>query len=344
MMLVSARVDARLRRQVAEGVRPSPEFTLLEERHGVQLLDWSGLGPGSQRSGWRSMLHVAAALRRLAGVDVVFSDGEHVGIPLAIAMRTLKIDTPHLVLGHHLTTPAKEKVFRRLRPDLGMSRILVHSPLQGELAHRELGIPSEKLVVIPYYADASFWRPSTLAEEPLVVSAGREHRDYRTLAQACAELKGRVFVAAGSVHSPASADRRPERWPANFEHGFADYATLRDLYARARVVVVPVLETDFQAGITTVLEAMAMGKAVVATATRGQAGAVRDGINGLTVAPGDVRALRQAVTYLFENPGERARLGRAARQAVLDDFSVESYGRLLARHFEELAGASLAAA
>ena len=87
-----------------------------------------------------------------------------------------------------------------------------------------------------------------------------------------------------------------------------------------------------------------MGKAVVATATRGQAGAVRDGINGLTVAPGDVRALRQAVTYLFENPGERARLGRAARQAVLDEFSVESYGRLLARHFEELAGASLAAA
>ena len=37
------------------------------------------------------------------------------------------------------------------------------------------------------------------------------------------------------------------------------------MYARARLVVVPLHDVDFDAGVTTITEAMAMGKAVVAT-------------------------------------------------------------------------------
>src|SRR5438309_856869 len=117
LMLVSARVGSELRSEVADRSQPRPEFLRLEERHGVQLLDWTALrNPDGHRSVLRSLEHVLRALPRLRHVDVVFSDGEHVGIPLSLAMMALRIKTPHLVIGHHLTTPAKMFVFRWLRP------------------------------------------------------------------------------------------------------------------------------------------------------------------------------------------------------------------------------------
>jgi glycosyltransferase involved in cell wall biosynthesis len=345
LMLVSAAADDRLRQAVAEGLRPRPEYLILERDHGVELLDWTRLrGSHRGRSAWSSAVHAAAALRRLGRFDVVFSDGEHVAIPLALAMRALGIATPHLVIGHHLTTRAKTRVFRRFPAHEAMTRILVHSILQAEIAKRELGIPSAKLAYLPYYADTDFWRPRGVAEDRLVVAAGREHRDYATMAAACGPLDARVFVAAGSLHSPKANSHQPVRWPDNFACGFADYLALRDLYARASVVVVPLIETDFQAGITTVLEAMSMGKAVVVTTTRGQSQAVHDGVTGIRVPPGDAVQLGDAVRFLLDNPVERRRLGDAARESVLDSFSVEAYAQRLAEHLAELAESDLVAA
>jgi len=337
-MLVSASAGAELRAEVRAEVRPCPEYLRLEERHGVELLDWSRLGAGaSGRSATLSLRHAGAALRRLDGVDAVFSDGEHVGVPLALGLRLRGLRTPHLVLGHHLTTRAKRPVFRLLRPWRRMDRVLVHSRRQLELARRELGIPAGRLAFQPYGVDAAFWSPRGGDDEPLVVSVGREHRDYATLAAACAELPARVFVAAGSLFSPAAREARPAGWPANFEVGFARPPALRDLYGRARVVAVPLVPNDFQAGVTVLLEAMAMARPVVVSATAGQGDVVQDGVTGLAVPPGDAGALRDAVGRLLADPALRRRLGANAREAVLARFALDVYVDGLARHLAEIA-------
>jgi len=343
-MLVSARADDAMRREVADGLRPRPEFLVLEERHGVELLDWSRV-PGSRdaRSGLQSALHVATALPRVAYHEVVFSDGEHVGLPLALAMRSLRITTPHLVIGHHLTTRTKAKLLRGLRLYEGMTRILVHSSRQHDLVHRALGVPASQLAFVPYYADTEFWRPVDVAEEPLIVAAGREHRDYATMATACSGLDAKVFIAAGSVHSPGAGVVNPEHWPSNFEVGFAGYRDLRALYARASVVIVPVIDTDFQAGVTALLEAMAMGKAVITTGAIAQGDIIRHGVSGICVTPGDALEMRRAVEYLLADGDARRRLGMAARQSVLSSYSVEAYSARLAEHLMDLAAAPAAA-
>ena len=346
MMLVSAFADASLRREVAEGLRPRPEYLLLELEHGVELLDWSRL-PGRHRArgAWSSAVQAASAIRVMGRHEAVFSDGEHVGIPMALAMRSVgRAATPHLVLGHHLTTRPKAHAFRHLHAHEGMTRILVHSPLQAELAHRRLGIPEGKLAYQPYYVDTKFWCPTGTKQERLVVAAGREHRDYMTLADACGPLDASVFVAAGSVHSPAATSRMPSIWPGNFTSAFADYRSLRDLYARASVVVVPLVDTDFQAGITTVLEAMSMAKAVVVTATKGHCPAVLHGVTGIYVPPDDPSRLREAVRSLLDSPAERRRLGEAARESVVKYSSVEVYAERLAYHLADVADLDRAAA
>ncbi|HXM57705.1 MAG TPA: glycosyltransferase family 4 protein [Candidatus Dormibacteraeota bacterium] len=337
LMLVSDRAEAR-REEVRQGRRPCPEYLRLEERHGVELLDWGRLGDWADgRTPRVSVAHAAAGLRRARAYDAVFSDSEHVGVPLALAMRTPRMAHPHLMLGHHITNGAKRQVFRWLRPQTRISRVLLHSHRQIELASSELGIPRDRLRFQPYCADTDFWTAAPPSDEPLVVSVGREHRDYATLAEACRDLPVRVFIAAGSLFSPSATHTQPATWPANVESAFADHRTLREWYARAAVVAVPLVPTDFQAGVTTILEAMSMARPVVVSATEGQRDIVEDGVTGVMVPPGDVGAMRAAIERLLADPAERARLGANARAAVEARFSLNGYAAALAGHLRELA-------
>ena len=147
-------------------------------------------------------------------------------------------------------------------------------------------------------------------------------RDYATLVDAARGLPVQVKLAVGSlILSVADRQRRADRFraaippselPENIEYRLdLPATTLRDLYARSRFVVMPLEEVDFDAGVTSITEAMAMGKAVVVTRNRGQVDVVRDGVEGLYVPARDPRALREAITYLLENPSVAERMGAA---------------------------------
>jgi glycosyltransferase involved in cell wall biosynthesis len=70
------------------------------------------------------------------------------------------------------------------------------------------------------------------------------------------------------------------------------------------------------------LEAMAAGRAVVATAVGGNKELIADGVNGLLVPPGDPPALAAAISRLARNPEFASRLAAAARNSVADRFSM----------------------
>jgi glycosyltransferase involved in cell wall biosynthesis len=72
-----------------------------------------------------------------------------------------------------------------------------------------------------------------------------------------------------------------------------------------------------------VLEAMAMERAVVATAVSGVPEVIEPGVSGILVPPRDPAALAEAVTEVLRTPGRRAALGRAARARVLARFSAD---------------------
>jgi glycosyltransferase involved in cell wall biosynthesis len=78
----------------------------------------------------------------------------------------------------------------------------------------------------------------------------------------------------------------------------------------------------------TVVEALAVGTPVLATATGGVAEVVRDGENGLLVAPGDADALGKAIRRYFGDPALRERLGAAAAESVARFSRDELLGRL----------------
>ena len=71
----------------------------------------------------------------------------------------------------------------------------------------------------------------------------------------------------------------------------------------------------------TLLEGAAAGRAIVTTDVPGCRRLVRDGIEGLVVAPDDPAALAQAFISLAADPDRAARMGEAARARVLDGFT-----------------------
>jgi glycosyltransferase involved in cell wall biosynthesis len=73
-----------------------------------------------------------------------------------------------------------------------------------------------------------------------------------------------------------------------------------------------------------VVEAMAMGKAVVATTTGGLPEVVVEGETGLLVPPGDVRALAATVVSLLEGRVRREQMGRSGKARAQERFSIDA--------------------
>jgi glycosyltransferase involved in cell wall biosynthesis len=111
--------------------------------------------------------------------------------------------------------------------------------------------------------------------------------------------------------------------------GFVSRAELETCFERAAVVVCPSLSEGF--GVVCA-EAMAHGKAVVASEVGGLANLIEHGRTGLLVPPGNVGALRAAIEFLLEDADLRRRLGAAARERI-----ESCYG------WERVTGATLAA-
>jgi glycosyltransferase involved in cell wall biosynthesis len=80
---------------------------------------------------------------------------------------------------------------------------------------------------------------------------------------------------------------------------------------------------SFAEGIPVVLmEAMAMEIPVVATGINGIPELIRDGVDGLLVAPSDVAGMASAVAGLMDDPATRARLGAAGRVKVMAEYEL----------------------
>lgn len=92
--------------------------------------------------------------------------------------------------------------------------------------------------------------------------------------------------------------------------GLLDHASVIELMQTASVVAVPSIVPDCCP--TVILEAMAVGRPVVAAASGGIVDLVDDGVTGLLVAPGDPVVLSTALSVVVNDPDTAAAMGREA--------------------------------
>ncbi len=204
---------------------------------------------------------------------------------------------------------------------------------------RLLGVPAERVVVLPNGVDPEALAASTPADprafaeaavpalrgaELVLLSVGRlePYKGFGDVQAALARLHSQgalpgrwLWVAAGAGALPA-ADAPVAAHVLAL--GRVPEPLLHALYARADLFV---HATRFEGSSLVTLEAMAHGVAVVATRAGGIPDKIADRVSGRLVEPGDVPALAEAIAALARDPAERARLGAAARQAARTRFS-----------------------
>jgi hypothetical protein len=142
-----------------------------------------------------------------------------------------------------------------------------------------------------------------------IYAAGTAYRDWPTFLSAAEQLGRAVII---SSHPPLQTA------VVNVEaRALVTPAEGRVLSARARLVVVPMLETDLPSGPLIVVDAMAAGKAVVASDVNGTRDYIRHGVNGWLVPPNDAAGLASQIAAVIDDEAELLRIGAAAARAHL---------------------------
>ena len=273
-------------------------------------------------------LHV---FRRRGEFDVVITDGEQIGLPLAAMFRLVRSRPRHVMIGHRLSAPKKAWLIRSLGLAGGIDDVLVYCTFQARSAQSLFGRSGQRVRLIDFMVDTEFFSPApspgrrSREQRPVLCTAGREFRDYPTLIEAVRELDVDVVIASASPWSKRADNAQAVDLPANVTVTSFTQGELRDQMQASDIVVMPLLPVDFQAGVTTILEAMAMARPVICSSTVGQMDVVVDGETGRYVPPGDVAALRRAIEDLLADPDLAAAMGRRGRALVEQRADVRAY-------------------
>ena len=159
-----------------------------------------------------------------------------------------------------------------------------------------------------------------VTEGDYIYSAGWAHRDWPTLIKALSLLPYKAIISAGvPVDVPEHAKGRITVLPMQ------DPASGRKLMVNATLVVLSLEDTELPSGPLVLLDAMAAGKAVVATDVNGTRDYVEDGRTGLLIAPGNALAMALAVDRLMKDDETRFSIGLSARETVCERFTVSNF-------------------
>ncbi|ART53143.1 hypothetical protein CBP34_17805 [Acidovorax carolinensis] len=319
-------------------------FDLLANNHGidVELID-----PGVPK--WIPLVHrhpiyrgldPVRAIKVLFGrrkVDVVISVFESSATVLSF-LRSLIPFKPKLIMWDI----APDEVWRprRLLQNLTVPRVdnilLLSSQQQSYLEARWHA--GDKAKMIWQSVDTDFYQPEPAQPQGPVLAIGDDHgRDWPTLIEALAPLDIELVLKTRSkVELPEGARLRVRQISKR-----VSFRELRDLYAKASIVVIPLSETLNVSGVGSVLESMAMGKALVISDNPPIRDYLEPGKTADVVPVGDALALRTAVKALLADNNRMEQMGRLARERVVQLYGNEAFAHRFAAALRDICNDSL---
>jgi glycosyltransferase involved in cell wall biosynthesis len=230
-------------------------------------------------------------------------------------------------------------------------RVLANSSRVAESLVTDDGVTKRRVVAIPNFVDDdAFAAPSTewihrtrarlgVAPDTLVVGIVanlRMVKDHATLIRAFSELgdahESAILVLVGSGDEEQTLRRLAAQCGVENRVIFA--GTLPNSPNLHHLFDLSVLTSLSEGFPNSLVEAMAAGKAVVATDVGGVADAVEDGITGLLVPAANRRQLSNAIRRLLDDPALRESMGAQGRQRARDHFSASSVIPLIERLYE----------
>lgn len=273
-------------------------------------------------------------LRRL--IDDIGASLVHAHLPAAGIVARLGSPVPVVYTEHNLahsyrwpTRAANYLTYRRNHVVLAVSDAVAES-LRGYPGPLPLVVPNG--VSIPANGpDGSQVRAELGigADTPLVVNVGniRPHKGHDTLMVAAEHLEelhsDALVVSIGGEKNPGDLERYRAEVRSRGLRNLRFVGRRDDALAFIAAADVFINPADVEGLPVAVLEAMALGTPVVATAVGGVPSVIRSGETGLLCPPGEGKSLGEATVALLSDKPKARRMADAARDLVRRDYSLE---------------------
>ena len=199
------------------------------------------------------------------------------------------------------------------------------------------GVPADRVSVLPNPAPMLSELPDRDAARlrfgvtgPTLAFAGRitRQKSLEVALEALSRVEGVDLLVAGDGPELESVRARARELDLDARVRFLGALDRDGVLALFRASDASLLSSTWENFPHTVVESLAVGTPAVATAIGGVAEVVRDGENGLLVAPGDAEALAGAISRIVRDPGLRERLAANAATSVAELRAERVYGRL----------------
>lgn len=272
-----------------------------------------------------SLAHLVFVPQLLRYDAVIASDAFLVGALVSLFGKTKWVYVAinsSVLMKRHAWHPLKRAILR-----FAWSRfaaIVCLSRTQQEDLSR-FGIRRELLHEIRFGVDTEYFtrRPEGVS----ILSVGKDlGRDYATLLQAAARTRLPIEIVTAPKNLPRTT-ALPPNVTVRYE---VPLAQLREAYARAKIIVVVSLPEESAAGADcsgqiVILEALAMGRAVIATSRAWLSEYLEPGQDFCEVPAQDPGALARAIEKLWGEEALRARLRESGARKVANEYSSKRF-------------------
>ena len=335
LITVSGYIPDDLRMSISHNQQPQTDYLALATYLDADLLDFN--------MAWQASTSVEKCIATLFGRTVllamvcsrlskqyehILADGEQVGLPMALLrfLPTRRRAKIHMI-AHVLSVFKKTVLMDVLQLHRQIHTILTYCSAQQQYIGGRWPSATHKTFRINFMVDHHFFSANQVdqTQKPMICAVGWERRDYHTLLQAISDIDIELVIAAGSGWAKKNRSSLTSTLPDNVTVTHCNHVQLRQLYANSLFVVVPLVDVDFQAGITTILEAMSMRRAVICSKTTGQTDVVEDGANGAYVIPEDAEDLRVSILALLADADSARRYGEQGRKWVETHATLSRY-------------------
>lgn len=312
-----------------EGDAPVTDYQRLAEALNAEIVGNVGHGKwlpflhNLQKSTALDIGQAVYILRKYPNAQAYVSFSERIGIPLGMLLGGKRDRPAHVMIAHRLDTQAKRWLNKLGKWSAGVDKIITLCAAQLKYAERFM--PHASVFIKASVTDELFYYPSNSAPEDYMLSVGNENRDYETLLKAVQGTNLNVKILSSSpwcrkkMSALFTCSDRVEFLPR------VSYTALRELYQKAKMIVVPLNDVEYAAGQNGILEALCVNKPLVVSASRGIMDYVRHMQSAYVVPPHDADALAQALMTVYSDTALQRELISGARKTIEEYASLRVY-------------------
>ncbi len=305
----------------------------------LQIMDYHHHTPFPSRI--KSALYITPRIIRQAkSCDAVFSISYR-GLELLMILRRLHLfSKPIFVWQHAAFQPASKSLSDRIKTWM-LGGIEEFFFFNKEIADEAIKTGKVKnYCIVPYGTDVDFYASPAKSKQThqrlVFLLSGIENRDYQTLIDAFADLPVELEIYtfpsnANHNYSQVLEGVKASNISIHIVEKPINPVELRSISAKADCIVISTLPLPhkYPCGLTSIVEAMALGKPIIATSNPWYGIDIEK--EGIGYVVNNVAEWKKVIRNIIENPSMLYKMGERALFLAQDKYNIKNTGKLIAQ-------------